>query len=70
VTVDVHTVESTARRVARDYLGVGAGERFAIVVDTRTDIEIPDALAAAARDTPLLTPLVEFIAGSVRGIIR
>jgi aminopeptidase len=50
VTVDVHTVESTARRVARDYLGVGAGERFAIVVDTRTDREIPDALAAAARD--------------------
>ena len=29
-----------------------------------------DALAAAARDTPLLTPLVEFIAGSVRGIVR
>ena len=29
-----------------------------------------DALAAAARDTPLLTPLVEFMAGSVRGIIR
>jgi leucyl aminopeptidase (aminopeptidase T) len=50
VTVDVHTVESTARRVARDYLGVGGGERFAIVVDTRTDREIPDALAAAARD--------------------
>ena len=29
-----------------------------------------DALAAAARDTPLLAPLVEFIAGSVRGIVR
>jgi leucyl aminopeptidase (aminopeptidase T) len=50
VTVDVHTVESTARRVVADYLGVQAGERFAVVVDTRTDREIPDALAAAARD--------------------
>jgi len=29
-----------------------------------------EALAAAARDTPLLAPLVEFIAGSVRGIVR
>ena len=50
MNVDVHTVESTARRVARDYLGVAAGERFAIIVDTRTDREIPDALAAAASD--------------------
>ena len=29
-----------------------------------------DALAAAARDAPLLAPLVEFLAGSVRGIVR
>jgi len=29
-----------------------------------------DALAAAARETPLLAPLVEFISGSVRGIVR
>jgi leucyl aminopeptidase (aminopeptidase T) len=50
MTVVLHTVESTARRVARDYLGIGMGERFAIVVDTRTDREIPDALAAAALD--------------------
>jgi leucyl aminopeptidase (aminopeptidase T) len=50
MTVDVHTVRSTARRVVRDYLGVGSGERFAIVVDSRTDREIPDALATAARD--------------------
>ncbi len=50
MTVDVHTVESTARRVVADYLGVRAGERFTVVVDTRTDREIPDALAAAARD--------------------
>jgi leucyl aminopeptidase (aminopeptidase T) len=50
VTVGTHTVESTARRVVVDYLGIKAGERFAIVVDTRTDAEIPDALAAATRD--------------------
>lgn len=50
MTVDVHTVESTARRVVADYLGVKAGERFTVVVDTRTDREIPDALAAAASD--------------------
>jgi UDP-N-acetylglucosamine acyltransferase len=29
-----------------------------------------EALVAAARDAPLLAPLVEFIAGSVRGIVR
>ena len=29
-----------------------------------------EALVAAARDAPLLVPLVEFIAGSVRGIVR
>lgn len=50
MTVGVHTVESTARRVVTDYLGVKAGERFAVIVDTRTDREIPDALAAAARE--------------------
>lgn len=50
MTVDVHTVESTARRVVADYLGVKAGERFTVVVDTRTDREVPEALAAAARD--------------------
>lgn len=50
MTVDVHTVESTARRVVADYLGVKAGERFTVVVDTRTDREVPEALAAAGRD--------------------
>lgn len=50
MTVGVHTVESTARRVVTDYLGVKAGERFAVIVDTRTDREIADALAAAARE--------------------
>ncbi len=50
MTVQTHTVESTARRVVVDYLGIKSGERFAIVVDTRTDTEIPDALGAATRD--------------------
>jgi leucyl aminopeptidase (aminopeptidase T) len=42
------TVAETAERVVREYLGIKAGERFVIVVDRRTDTEIPDALAAAA----------------------
>lgn len=50
MTVQTHTLESTARRVVADYLGVRPGERFAIVVDTRTSNEIPDALAAATRE--------------------
>jgi aminopeptidase len=50
VTVVAHTVQSTARRVATDYLGLTTGETFVIVVDSRTDREIPDALAAAARE--------------------
>ncbi len=45
-----HTVASTARRVVVDYLGVQPGERFAIVVDDRTDPEIPAELARAARE--------------------
>jgi leucyl aminopeptidase (aminopeptidase T) len=44
------TVGETATRVVRDYLGVRAGERFVIVVDRRTDREIPDALVASASD--------------------
>ena len=50
MTVAAHTVASVARRVASDYLGLTTGERFVIVVDTRTDREIPEALAAAASD--------------------
>ncbi len=50
MTVQLHTVESIARRVVADYLAVRPGERFAIVVDTRTDSAIPDALAAATSD--------------------
>ena len=50
MTVEAGTVEATARRVVRDYLGVAHGERFAIIVDTRTDRDIAEALAATARD--------------------
>jgi leucyl aminopeptidase (aminopeptidase T) len=50
VTIAVHTVASTARRVVVDYLGIQEGERFAIIVDTRTDDEIPMELARAALD--------------------
>ena len=42
------TVAVIAERVARDYLGLRPGERFAIVVDDRTDAEIPRELARAA----------------------
>ncbi|HET7704248.1 MAG TPA: aminopeptidase [Candidatus Limnocylindrales bacterium] len=42
------TVGSTAERVVRDYLGISPGERFAIVVDTTTDAEIPRELARVA----------------------
>jgi leucyl aminopeptidase (aminopeptidase T) len=50
VTVETHSVASTARRVVTEYLAVKSGERFAIVVDTRTDHEIPSELARAARE--------------------
>jgi len=48
MTGDVTTVGETAERVVRDYLGVQPGERFAIVVDDRTDPEIPRELARVA----------------------
>jgi leucyl aminopeptidase (aminopeptidase T) len=44
----VSTVAIIAARVAGDYLGLRPGERFAIVVDDRTDAEIPTELARAA----------------------
>lgn len=50
VESEAHTVASTARRVVVDYLGVQPGERFAIVVDDRTDPEIPAELARIARE--------------------
>jgi leucyl aminopeptidase (aminopeptidase T) len=43
------TVADIAQRVARDYLGLAPGERFAIIVDDRTDAEIPAELARVAR---------------------
>ncbi len=50
MTLDLVSVATIAERVARDYLGLQPGERFAIVVDDRTDAEIPTELARAARD--------------------
>jgi leucyl aminopeptidase (aminopeptidase T) len=49
-TADASTVATTADRVVKDYLGVSKGERFAIVVDDHTDVEIPTELARAARE--------------------
>jgi len=48
VTVGEIAVADIAGRVVRDYLGIQPGERFAIVVDARTDVEVPQELAAAA----------------------
>jgi aminopeptidase len=50
VTIETPSVAATARRVVGEYLGLRAGERFVIVVDTRTDQDIPGELAQAARD--------------------
>lgn len=47
---EVDAVATTAERVVRDYLGVQPGERFTIVVDDRTDREIPDELARVAQE--------------------
>src|SRR3954466_3647735 len=41
-------VADIAERVAQDYLGLRPGERFAIIVDDKTDPEIPRELARAA----------------------
>ena len=46
-SADTATVAEIAARVVGEYLGIAAGERFAIVVDTRTDREIPTELAHA-----------------------
>jgi leucyl aminopeptidase (aminopeptidase T) len=48
MTVGEIAVADIAGRVVRDYLGVQPGERFAIVVDGRTDVDVPQELAAAA----------------------
>ena len=55
----------SAGRVVRDYLGIGPGERFAIVVDDRTDVEIPTELARAAREAGA-DPVVVVIAPRAR----
>jgi leucyl aminopeptidase (aminopeptidase T) len=57
VTLDTHSVEATARRVVADYLGVRAGERFVVVVDTRTSPEIGEALRRVADDVGALVRL-------------
>ena len=49
MTIAALSVAEIAERVTRDYLGLRPGERFAIVVDDRTDLEIPVELARAAR---------------------
>ena len=49
MTLGVASVAEIAERVVRDYLGVVPGERFVIVVDDRTDVEIPAELARATR---------------------
>ena len=48
MTVATTTVADIAGRVVRDYLGITRRERFTIVVDDRTDVEIPAELARAA----------------------
>ncbi|CAN5476687.1 aminopeptidase [soil metagenome] len=60
-----HSVASTAQRVVADYLGLRPGERFAIVVDERTDPEISRELARAARDLDA-DPVVVTIAPRAR----
>jgi leucyl aminopeptidase (aminopeptidase T) len=65
VTVEVFSVTEIAERVVRDYLGIGVGERFTIVVDDRTDVEIPTELARAARQLGA-EPVVVTIAARAR----
>ena len=47
VARDTASVATIATRVVGDYLGIAPGERFAIVVDTKTDREIADELVRA-----------------------
>jgi aminopeptidase len=62
VTVATHSVATIARRVVVDYLGVREGERFAIIVDTQTDDEIPRHLARAALELRAEPVVVTFAA--------
>jgi aminopeptidase len=59
MTVETRSVATTARRVVAEYLGVRVGERFVIVIDTRTDEAIPDELVRAARDLGAEASVVE-----------
>ena len=61
------SVAATARRVVVDYLGIGRGERFAIVVDDRTDGEIPYELFRAAREAGGEPVIVTFAARAMSG---
>ena len=61
------SVAAVARRVVVDYLGVGPGERFAIVVDDRTDGEIPWELFRAAREAGGDPVLLTFAARAMSG---
>ena len=58
VTVETHTVGHDRARVVADYLGVAAGERFAIVVDTRTGRRDPRRPRRAPRATSAREPVV------------
>lgn len=61
------TVAETAARVVHEYLGVTAGERFTIVVDERTDPEIPTQLFRAARTVGAEPIVVTIAARSMSG---
>ena len=67
MTTEVITVADIAGRVARDYLGLKARERFAIVVDDRTDREIPIELASAALELGADPVVVSFAPRSRSG---
>ncbi len=60
MTTALITVADIASRVVRDYLGIRAGERFAIVVDDLTDDEIPAELARAALEAGADPVVVSF----------
>ena len=61
------SVAAVARRVVVDYLGVRPDERVAIVVDDRTDGEIPWELFRAAREAGGEPVLVTFPARAMSG---
>lgn len=54
----VAAVADIAERVVREYLGVAEGERFVVVVDQRTDVEIPRELARVAGEIGADTAVV------------